>query len=896
MLGTLFRRFRYFFRRDKVASELAEEMRLHVELREEALRREGLGAPEAQLAARRRFGNRTSLQQQGRDAWGFGALDRFRQDLRYALRRLVQRPGFSLSIIGVIALGVGATTAMFSAVDAAMLRPLPFRDPEMLVTLRAIQLPSTSATARSANEPRWTIELPDIEGMKDVFSHAAVYAAGGLNLADPESPQRVKVGVVTTSFFPTLGVSPLRGRTFTPEEGTAEASTVTVLSHALWTRLYGQREVLGERVQLGSRSYEIVGVMPERFGFPEESDLWIPLPVPVPRGGLAYEAFRGWMPSSTIARVAPGVSVETAAERVRAMWNRLEAEYPKVPGRRSSLEIVLEEVRGHGELMPLRQTLVGERRSALLVLLGATGVLLLIACANVTNLLLSQAAMRRREIAVREVLGATRGRLIAQLLTESLALSILGTAIGVALAPLALAAMTAVMPAALAGVAPPQVDVRVLAFAAALALVTGLGFGLWPALGTTRAAPGETIKSGGGVGSTIARGGRARRILVAGEIALTFVLLVGAGLMLRSFERLMGLDAGVDRERVGTLELTMVRGMQPAARLDRITRILDRMSTAPAIEAAGVVNDLPLRGTGGISISVRADGVAPPVRDDDQYVRWLTASSDYFETLGIGILRGRSFTPGDDSNAPRVAVINETMAKRFWPGLDPLGRTFRAGMPDDPPVTVIGVASDIRELRLESDPQPQMYFSAYREVPDRVALVARGDLPPAALLARMVEAVRTVDPTQAVFNVRMMDDVIGASVAPRRTNTVLITAFATLALVLASLGVYAVIAHGVAQRSRELGIRAALGATAGDLVSLVSREMLWVIAAGLAVGALGAWALARVMTTLLYNVDPHDAMTFTAVPLVLAVTAALATLGPAWRARRVDLVEVMRAE
>ena len=896
MLATLLRRLWYFLSRDRISSELAEEMRLHVELREAALRAEGMSESEAHRAARRRFGNQTALHQRSRDMWGLGGLDRFRQDLRYAVRRLVQRPGFSLAVIGVLALGVGATTAMFSAVDAAMLRPLPFRDPEALVTLHGIQLPSASATARPANEPRWTIELQDIEAMTDVFSSAAVYAVGGLNLADPERPQRVKAGVVTTTFFPTLGVSPLRGRTFTPEEGTADASTVTVLSHALWTRQFGQRDVLGQRVQLGSRSYEIIGVMPDRFGFPEESDLWIPLPVPLPRGGLAYEAFRGWMPSSTIARVAPGVSLETAALRVRDMWNRLEAEYPKVPGRRSSLEMLLEEVRGHGELTPLRQVLVGERRSALLVLLGATGVLLLIACANVTNLLLSQATMRRREIAVREVLGATRGRLIAQLLTESLVLSIIGTAIGVALAPLALRAMTAIMPSALAGVASAQVDLRVLAFAAGLALITGLGFGLWPALGTTRDAPGETIKSGGGVGSTLAGGQRARRILVAAEIALTFVLLVGAGLMLRSFERLMGLDAGVDRERVGTLELTMVRGMPPAARLERITRILDRMSGAPGIEAAGVVNDLPLRGTGGISIGVTAEGVAPPARADDQYVRWLTASSGYFQTLGIRVLRGRTFTPSDDSNAPRVAVVNETMARTFWPDLDPLGRTFRAGGPDDAPVTVVGVVADIRELRLESDPQSQMYFSAYGEVPDRAALVARGDLPPAALLSRMVEAVRAVDPAQAVFNVRMMDDVVGASVAPRRTNTVLITAFATLALVLASLGVYAVIAYGVAQRSRELGIRAALGATAGDLLALVSRDMLWVVGVGLAIGAVGAWALARVMESLLYNVDPHDAMTFTLVPVILAITATLATLGPAWRARRVDLIEVMRAE
>ena len=894
MFANLLRRLRYLLRRDRLGNELAEEMRLHLELREEALRREGLAAPDARIAARRRFGNQASLQQTSRDAWGFGRLDRFRQDLRFAVRRLVQRPGFSLAVIGVLALGVGATTAMFSAVDAAMLRPLPFHEPERLVTLHGIELPGTRPAATASVEPRWTIELGDVLALRDVFTSAAMYASGGLNLADPGSPQRVKVGVVTPGFFATLGVSPLRGRTFVDAEGTPEGSPVVVLSHALWTRQFGQRDVLGSRVQLGSRSYEIIGVMRPRFGYPEESDLWIPLPSP--RTGAIREAFRGYMPTTTIARLAPGITPDVALDRVRAMWSRLDAEYPKTARRRSSLEMRLEAVRAHGELAPLRQLLVGDRRPALLVLLGATGVLLLIACANVTNLLLSQATMRRREMAVREVLGATRGRLVGQLLTESLVLSVIGTALGVALAPIALGAMTAIMPSAMAGVAPAAVDLRVLGFAAGLALLTGIGFGLWPALGTTRVAPGETIKTGGGVGTTASGGRRARAVLVTAEIALTFVLLVGAGLMLRSFERLMALDAGLERERVGTLELTMTGGLTQPVRLDRINRILDRMSATAGIEAVGIVNDLPLRGTGGISIGVEADGVAPPPRDDDRYVRWLTASSDYFETLAIPILRGRTFAPSDDAGAPRVAVINETMAKRFWPGLEPLGRTFRSGAPDDPPVTVIGVAADVREWSLDADPLPQMFFSMYAETPDRLAIVARSELPPATLLARMVDAVRAVDASQAVFNVRMMNDVLGASIAPRRTNTVLITAFAGLALVLASLGVYAVISCGMAQRSRELGIRAALGATAGNLVALISRAMLWVIGIGLLLGAAGAWALSRVMTSLLYGIDPHDAATFVAVPVVLAITAAAATLGPAWRARRVDLVEVMRAE
>ena len=895
MLGPLLRRLRYFLRRDTLGDELAAEMRLHLELREEALQRAGVDPAEARFAARRRFGNTTSIHQRSRDMWGLGGLDRFRQDLRYAVRRLAQRPGFSIAVISVLALGVGATTAMFSAVDAAMLRPLPFHDPDGLLTIRRIDLPSERSAARRATEPvPYTIWIDDLAGMRDVFSHVAAYASGGLNLADPQRPQRVNVGVVTSDFFATLGVPAMGGRTFTAEEGKPGAPPVVVLSHDLWSRHFGERNMLGERIVLGARSHEVIGVMPPRFSFPGESQLWIPLSVPTT--SAVFEPFRGWLPSSVIARVAPGVTPAIADQRLRDRWEQIRALNPPVAGRVSNLDQTMKEVVEDGAVAPLQQELVGDRRSALLVLLGATGLLLLIACANVTNLLLSQATMRRREIAVREVLGATRGRLIRQLLTESLVLSIAGAMLGVALAPLVLSVMTAVMPAELAGVAPATVDLRVLGFATALALMTGIGFGLWPAIGGTREAPMETIKSGGGIGATALGSGRARRALVVAEIALTFILLIGAGLMLRSFERVMALDAGLEKERVGTLELNFARGTSTPLTLRRIDAILARMATAPGIEAAGIVNDLPLRGSGGISISVDVAGRQRQKGEEAPFARWLMASPDYFRTLGIAILRGRAFTAADDSLATRVAVINNAMAKRFWPDVDPIGRTFKAGGPDDPPITVIGIAADVREYKLESEPGPQMYFSIYAEPPERMALVARSSLPPATLLARMTDAVRAVDPTQAVYNVRMMDDVVGASVAPRRTNTLLISAFAALALLLASLGVYGVISYGVAQRARELGIRAALGATASDLMALVSREMVWVIGLGLLIGVAGAWALARVMTTLVYNVDTHDLATFTVVPVVLAIAALLATLGPAWKARRVDLVEVLRAE
>ena len=887
-IRSLLRRVWFLVRRDQMARELEEEMRLHVELRAKSLEEGGLTARDAQTTARRRFGRTSSLQERVRDVWGLEWLHQLRQDVRYAARRLRTRPGFSVPIVAVLALGIGATTAVFSAVDAALLRPLPFARPGELVTLTDVVIPF-----EREREERFPLDIEDVGAMRNVFSHVAGFAAGGLNLMDDERPLRVRVGVVTTEFFATLGVAPEVGRTFSEQEGQRNGPTAAVLSHALWQRQFGGRDVVGTVIRLNRRPYTVVGVMPPGFSFPNESDLWIPLTVPTTFA--TFEPFRGWLPSRVVARLAPGIAPDAASARLWTAWQQ--AIPPRTPGREFQPNEELKSVRENGAIVPLQRELVGNRRTALLALLGATGLLLLIVCANVANLLLSDAASRRREIAVREVLGATRPRVVRQLLAESVLLAGAGALAGIALAPAVLGVLRSILPADLAGVAPPRLDLRVLVFAAAVATLTALAFGLWPSLGTANTDPNDAIKSGGGHGATAGSLGRARRVLVMAELALTVMLLIGAGLMLRSLEQVVSQDIGMRAERVATLELSF-GARQPggrAARLTKINAVLDRLAATPGIEAAGAINDLPLRASGGIAIGVTADGMPKPKNDDMSFSRMLMASGGYFQALGVPILRGRSFTTSDDSLSPKVAVINQTMAKELWPGTDALGRTFHWGG-DSVSITVIGIAADVREAGLERAVGAQMYFPLTSQTPENVAIVARGTLPPSTMLARLTEAVRAADRSQAVYNVRMMDEVISGAIAPRRTNTVLITLFAALALVLSALGVYAVVARGVAQRWRELGIRAALGATGSDLVALVSREVVWLVIVGVVIGVAGAWALAKLVQSLLYGVDAHDPVTFVVVPFLLAIPAAVAALLPARRAVRVSPTEVMRAD
>ncbi len=886
----LWRRIVLLVRRDRALRDLEGEMRLHQDLRARALHAEGLPISKAREAARRHFGYPLQVADESRKAWGLMRLGEFLDDLRHALRRVVNRPGFSVATIAVLGLGIGATTAMFSAVDAALLRPLPFARPKQLVTLTDITLPFDFGGGEQHLDGPQMLSIRDIAAMPAVFSQVAAFAAGGMNLSEPDRPVRLNVGVATVNFFATLGIPPLAGRTFTPDEGRPGNGHVAVLSWSLWQTHYGGRPMLGRAIRLNNVSYQVVGIMPRGFAFPRESDLWIPMSIPITL--TTMEPYRGLMAPQVLARVADGVSVKTASRQLLAHWEQQLSLPGGTASDRSGFQIALSQLRQHGVLNPLRSDLVGARSTGLLMLLAATGFLLLIACANVMNLLLAQAAERRREIAVREVLGATRSRLVRQLLTESAVLAMASAAVGVAIAPVALKLMQALLPMDLTTVAPTEIDLRVLGFAVALALGTAMGFGLWPALTTSRSEPAEAIKSGGGHGGTASRIGRLRRSLVVAELALTLILLVGAGLMLRSFRDVMGLDRGLSADRVGTLELAIPEGSATGPSARTIPDILERLRATPGISSAGAVNDLPLGGGGGSALVVLPDDVPPPANPDDRTVAlYLVASPGYFTTMGIPIVEGRPFRDGDGSD---LAIISAALAKKLWPGGSAIGRRFNNG--DSASHTIIGVVGDVRQTGLEGERAPQMYFPMGARTPSAVAIVARSRLGSAALLGAMGAAVRQVDPSQAVYHVRMMDDVVAASVAPRRTSTILISLFAALALLLAALGTYAVISFGVTQRTREFGIRIALGATDHDLLGMVTREALLLIGLGIALGTAGAWELTRLVQGLVFEVDVHDARTFLAVPVLLGAIALIAALLPLRRMGRVNPASVMREE
>jgi len=875
-----------------VDSDIDDELRFHIESRVGDYIAAGHSAEDARRLATERFGNvpklRTDLRRHDvrklQRQLRAETMDELLNDVRYGVRKLLHAPGFTSAVVAVLALGIGANTAIFSAVDAAFFRPLAFANPDRLVSLPNVEMPYNNVGTGIPPHPKSSAEFEDYSKL-DVFQSFAVHAMGGLNLEGGAEPRRVAVAHVTLDFFKTLGRFPVTGRAFTPEEETPGGPHAAILSHRLWTTQFaGKGSVIGSDIVLNQKTYHVVGVMPADFSFPSNADLWVPLPMPLDFGSL--DAFKSFIRAIGVARLAPGVTPVQAGQRVLAA----ERQYPY------GSKIVVNDSTIARAVAPLQRSLMPQqRRNALIVLMASAGLVLLIACANVINLLLSRAVGRRREMAVRAVLGATRGRIFRQLIVESVLLSLAGAVAGLLVAWLGLAALDGLMSPELRAVAPTRIDPRVLVFTLSIALASGIVFGVWPAFGAMRGDAAQTIKAGSAHGATSRDGNAVRSALVIVEVALAIVLLVGSGLMLESFYALMSTDAGIQTAHIATAQTTISRGRY-ATRAEVsgfYSAVLDRLRTTSGIQSAAAVNVLPLAMQNNIGLVVRSIDGREAEGDRAIAPSYLQVSPGYFETMSISLLRGRDLNVSDDSST-HAAVISKAMADRLWPNEDPLGRRFSFGGGSDR--VVVGVVADVRVQKLEEPGGAQMYFSLRDTPNDDVNFVVRGSLPPSAMTARIVDAVRAIDPKQPIYNPRSMDDVVSKAVAPRRTNTVLLVIFGVIAAALASIGVYGVLAYGVAHRTREIGVRVALGAQRVDVVRLVAGQGVGLTMTGIAIGVAGAYALSRLLESLLYNVSVHDLRIFVAAPLLLALVALIATCLPALRATRVDPMTALRTD
>jgi putative ABC transport system permease protein len=792
------------------------------------------------------------------------------QDVRYGLRQLASAPRFTIAVIAVLALGIGANTAIFSVIDAALIRPLPFAAPDRLVSVSNVELPFEM----SAGHPKSAPVLADFRADSAVFSSVAAYARGSLNLAGGAEPVRTQIAYVTDDFFRTLGRTTALGRQPAAAEFQRNGSKVVVIAHSIWRQQFGgERNVLGREITLNAVRYTVVGVMPPDFHFPAGVEVWIPLALPF--GFDIMEAFRNYLPSEGIARLAPNVTVAQASQHADALRRRFRSLTPDDP----AADLV----------RPLQTKLLGDRRAAMNILAASALLLLLIACANVTNLLLSRASTRRREIAVRVVLGATRGRVIRQLFVEGFLLALGGAIVAVLVAMVGVRLLGALLPQSLAAIAPPTIDGRVLAFTLAIALATSLVFGIWPALGLSRVDLGSAMKLAGAGGGGSRRRSVARGVLVIAEMALALMLLIGAGLMLESMRSLLREDSGLRPENVVTGRLTLPSSKyRQKAVPEFLNGVLARLRS-PGIDAAAAVSALPMEGVGGIGLRV-----APADAYDESHAAmglYLIATPGYFHVMGAR-LRG-SDLPATADTAHKVAVINETMAKQLWPTQDAIGKQMAFG-PERR--TVIGVVGDIRTRRLDTAAVGQMYLPMAEQAQSYASIVLRGSADPRALMSRLRDAVHAADPNLPVYQLRRMDEVIAASVAPRRTNTILLVLFGGLAVLLATVGVYAVLANGVAQRTREIGVRVALGAQRRDVVGMIVREGARLTVFGVSIGLVGAYWLSRFVSSLLYGISPQDPRVFVAAAVALAAVAAAATWVPARRATRVDPITALREE
>lgn len=879
-------RLRALRQREDVIRDIDREMRAHLDLQVEENIKAGMSPEEAREKAMRSFGNINRAVDAAYDVKGGGLFETLLQDIRYGVRMLAKHKAFTSIAVITLALGIGANTAIFSVVNELLLRPLPYRDADRIVTLWEVTPTGRHQNSISrANFRAWLAQNTS-------YQYIAAFSDQRQNLTGDGEPEELSVQFASSEFFKVLGVDPMLGRTFLPEDDQSGATPVAVLTHGLWQRRFGgQPGLVGQPITLNGVKFTVIGVMPPNFQFHikqrsgtgRPAELWTILSMQTVPGLNERGRFLGG-----VARLKDSVTVDYAGNELRTIAVRTSDEAPEFNKNYSA------------EVLPLREQFFGNVRRPLWLMLGAVGFVLLIACANVANLLLSQATSREKEIALRAALGARRVRIVRQLLTESLLLALLGSVLGLGLAWLGIKALVAISPGDLVNLQSVGLNVTVLLWTLCVSMLTGMIFGLAPALHISRMNLNDSLKEGGKSESSQASGSRRlRSALVVSEIALAVVLLASAGLLIRSFMHLQRVDTGFNTDNVLTMlvRLPETRYSQDPQVIAFFSQALEKVRHLPTVNSAGMVNHLPLYGGLGSSTGFKILGrpEPPPGQGPGTDVRVVDAG--YFPTMGIPLLRGRNFSDLELKEVRQVVLINEALARKHFPDEDPIGKRLDVAMFETPqPAEIIGIVGNVRYDSLVEESPEAVYFPHPDLAYSFMTLVIRTDGDPAAIAPAVQREIRSLDPNQPVSDVRTMNQVMADWVSRSRFNTLLLGIFAGLATLLSAVGIFGVMNYSVALRTREIGLRLAVGAQPRQVLVLILKQGLLLTIVGVVIGLIAAFALTRLLSGLLFGVTAVDAPTFTTISLLLVIVSLLACYLPARRAMRIDPLSALRYE